>query len=469
MATITTPQPTIPGPHALLGWHATAFSLYHAPFASLRHLHAMYGDVVALARGDPFHVLAFGSALNCQILTHPELFTSQATPLPLHQVVQNTALGRLSQKNLLAFNGEAHRYERHLMQPVFQRQQLQCYYEDIVTVTRQILEQWQERSEIDLFLEMQRLVQHVVVKEFFGSPTEANGEHIGLLQEKVKALLHQIEQLPTNLPAFYREMRLAEQIEPLLYALMVQKRARPDPQATDMLSVFLAGASQDGREPTCEELIGHAFNFLVAGYRGRVTTLTWTIFLLSQHPGVCADLLDELDATLHGSAPMREQLAGLSLLDGVVKESLRVLPPAVTLARVTSAPCELGGFALPKDAKVTYSPFVTHHLPELYEQPDRFRPERWETMQPSPYEYLPFDSGRHRCIGAELALQEMKVVLALLHQRYRLTVIPKKRITPNLRMRPLYGIPMRLFPQDRQFQRVPVGGTIHQLVDLAED
>jgi cytochrome P450 len=151
----------------------------------------------------------------------------------------------------------------------------------------------------------------------------------------------------------------------------------------------------------------------------------------------------------------------------VVKESLRVLPPAVTLSRVTSAPCELGGFALPKDARISYSPFMTHHLPELYELPDRFRPERWATLEPSPYEYFPFDSGRHRCIGAELALQEMKVVLALLHQRYRLTLVPNKIITPNLRMRPLYGMPMRLFPQDRQFQRVPVRGSIHQLVDFA--
>ena len=74
-----------------------------------------------------------------------------------------------------------------------------------------------------------------------------------------------------------------------------------------------------------------------------------------------------------------------------------MLPPAVTLAQVTSAPCELGGFALPKYTKVTYSPFVTHHLPELYEQPDRFsRPERWETMQPSPCQFSPIPVRRRR-------------------------------------------------------------------------
>jgi cytochrome P450 len=467
MATITTAsQSTIPGPRALFGWHATALALYHTPFASLRHLHATYGDVVALAHNDPFHVFAFGPKLNRSILIHPEFFEARSTPSSLHKYVQQTALGRLSTKNLLTLNGSAHTYERQLMQPVFQKQRIDGYYGDIVLLTQQMLEGWRERSEVDLFLEMQCLMQQVIVKEFFGAADATHGERIGNLQEKAMMLLSQIIKLPTNLFAFYRELCLAEQIEVLLSDLLVQKRAQRDPQVTDMLSIFLAGAYQDGREPTNEEIIGHTFNFLVAGYRGRVTALTWTIFLLSQHPPICADLLDELDATLHGAAPTREQLAGLPLLERVVKESLRLLPPAVTLSRMTAVPCDLGGFKLPKDARVTYSPFVTHHLPELYTQPNHFLPERWERIERSPYEYLPFDAGRHRCIGAELALQEIKVVLALLLQRYRLTLLPNRRITANLRMRPLHGMPMFLFPQDRQFQYVPVRGNIHQLVDF---
>ena len=126
----------------------------------------------------------------------------------------------------------------------------------------------------------------------------------------------------TNLPAFYREMRLAEQIEPLLDAVMVQKRARPDPQATDMLSVFLAGASQDEKKPTCEESNGHAFNFLALATEVESQPSPGPSSCSVSIQGCVPDLLDELDATLHGSAPMRKQLAGLSLLDGVVKESL---------------------------------------------------------------------------------------------------------------------------------------------------
>lgn len=203
-----------------------------------------------------------------------------------------------------------------------------------------------------------------------------------------------------------------------------------------------------------------------AGHETTSNALTWTVFLLGQHPHVFANLLDELEGTLHGNPPTIEQLGRLPLLDGVVKESLRLLPPASIGMRTTSAPGELGGFVLPKGASIIYSEFITHRLPELYEEPNRFKPERWATLDRSPYEYLPFSAGRHMCIGAGFATQEMKVVLAMLLQRYRLSVVPNASISANISMRPTHGMPMRVFPQDRQFQRVSVRGTLHELIDF---
>ena len=110
---------------------------------------------------------------------------------------------------------------------------------------------------------------------------------------------------------------------------------------------------------------------------------------------------------------------------------------------------------------------MTHRLPELYEEPDRFKPERWATLSRTPYEYLPFAAGPHRCIGAEFALQEMKVVLSMLLQRYRLAVVPNARIEPKgSNLDPAHGMPMRIIPQDRRFERVPVRGSIHRLVEV---
>jgi len=105
-------------------------------------------------------------------------------------------------------------------------------------------------------------------------------------------------------------------------------------------------------------------------------------------------------------------------------------------------------------------------MPELYEEPNRFKPERWTTLDRSPYEYLPFSAGRHMCIGASFATQEMKVVLAMLLQRYRLSLVPNAKISSNASMRPVHGMPMRILPQDHQFERVTIRGTIDELIDF---
>jgi cytochrome P450 len=271
---------------------------------------------------------------------------------------------------------------------------------------------------------------------------------------------------PIDLPGtpYHNVMRLAEQLTDFTRKQIAQKRSQTG--TNDVLASLIHAHDEDGAKLNEDELIGHAFTLFVAGHETTANALTWTLFLLSQHPQIYVDLLDELESVLHGDAPTMEQLSQLPLLDGVVKESLRLLPPAAIGIRSTSAACELGGFALPKGASIMYSEFITQRMPELYDEPDRFKPQRWATLERSAYEYLPFSAGRHRCIGAEFAMQEIKVVLPMLLQRYRCSVIPNARIDTNLTMRPAHGMPMHVVPQDRQCQRVTVRGGIRQLIEF---
>jgi cytochrome P450 len=471
MATLATTRTSIPGPRGLplLGGRANLLKLFHNPFAYLCWLYDTYGDVVALAQGDPSYVFAFGPELNHQLLANPDVFENG---MGLLRLPKDTGLRRLFMNNLAVMNGAHHKQQRKLMQPAFHKKQLVRYHDDMVALTQRTLDCWQVQSEIDLLFEMKQLTQRIAVKTLFGVYNEAELERIGvLLQRTIDVTSSPLFMIaPINVPGlpFHRANRLAVQLESYIRSVIAQKRAQPD--ATDVLAALVHVRDEDDAKLSDDELIGHAFTLFVAGHETTSNALTWTVFLLNQHPQTMADLLDELDSQLSGNAPTIEQLRSdgtrLPLLEGVIKESLRLLPPAPIGIRIAAAPCELGGYALPKGANIFYSEFITHRLPELYTEPNRFKPERWVTLDRSPYEYLPFSAGPHMCIGAGFAMQELKVVLALLLQRYRLAVVPNTKIEPNLRMRPPQGMPVRVYPQDRQFQASPVRGKIHDLVEL---
>lgn len=466
MATATL-SPSMPGPRGLplLGGRLNMVRLFTGSFSFMRHMHDRYGDVVAFAKGDPSYVFAFGPELNHQVLSRADVFQNSPGPL---RIPKGTAIERLLTNNLGVMNGPHHKQQRKLIQPAFHRQQIAGYGDDMIAITQRMLDRWQDQPEIDFIREMKQLTQRIAVKTLFGLYAEAELDRVGGLLRKLISLSSSplFFIAPFDLPGlpYHQLLRLGEELEAFIRSAIQQKRSQPD--ATDVLAAMIHVRDEDGSKLSDEEMTGHAFTLFVAGHETTSNALAWTIFLLNQHPRVAADLLDELDGVLRGAAPTMEQLSQLPLLEGVIKESLRLLPPAALGLRMTAEPTELGGYALPKGANVFYSEFVTHRLPELYPEPDRFKPERWATLNRSTYEYLPFSAGPHMCIGWAFAMQELRIVLSMLMQRYRLSIVPGTRIGADIRMTPKPAMPMRVYPQDRQFQRGSVRGNIHDLVDL---
>ena len=131
-------------------------------------------------------------------------------------------------------------------------------------------------------------------------------------------------------------------------------------------------------------------------------------------------------------------------------------------------PVALGPFNLPQGTLVVTSHYVTHHMPELFPEPECFRPDRWLQAAPSPYAYLPFGAGPRMCLGAPFATLMLKVALPMILQRFRLTVVPGARIDrrSTLTLGPRFGIPMLIENQDRRFTASPVAGDIHEMVEL---
>jgi cytochrome P450 len=207
-----------------------------------------------------------------------------------------------------------------------------------------------------------------------------------------------------------------------------------------------------------------------AGHETTSNALCWSVALLSQHPAIAAALCEELWSVLHGDAPSIEQLAQLPLLDRVVKECLRLLPPAPLNPRVAAVDTELGGHPIPSGTEIVSSIYHTHRCPDVFPEPQRFSPARWEQLDPGPYAYCPFGAGPRLCIGVTFALVELKVVLAMLLQRFRLALPPNARVDRHvsITLRPAPGLKVLVQRQDREFARSArgVSGALARMVDM---
>ena len=458
----------IPGPRAmrLVGWHGNLLRFGADPLGYVRRLHAAYGDLVAFVEGRPGWVFAFGPEYNRQLLSNPDLFYSK----PFMDAPPDSALGRLT-SGLLSMNGENHRQRRKLMLPAFHKKRIESYRDDMVAVAQQVLDGWQAGMRLDIAREMQKLTLRIASKALFGLDTARQADRLGGMIRRWLNLLDSLGPtlLPIDMPGlpYRRLLRLSERVEADMRAMIAEKRAAPG-AGRDVLAMLLEVRDEDGGSMSDAELIGQAAVLFIAGYETSSNALAWTLFLLSQHPHILRDLCDELAGALHGDAPTVEQLDQLPLLERVIKESMRVLPPVGIGLRVSTAPFELGPYQLPRGTTVFFSQYVTHHMPQLYPDPQQFRPERWLATDPPIYEYLPFGGGPRMCIGATFALFEIKIALAMILQRYRLELAPRARIDRRLRitLSPKHGMPMRLLPPDRTPALNRPRGDIREMVDL---
>ncbi len=467
MATVAVPHGSIPGPRGLplVGGKLNLIRLFRDPFNLLRELHTTYGDVVALAHNDRSSVFAFGPEANHQLLANTAAF--EVGRGNLIRFGKGSTVDRLFSHNLLNMNGAHHRQQRKLMQPAFHRQRIASYTNDMIALASAMLDRWQPGQQIDLVLEMKQLTQRVAVQTLFGIQDQGELDRVGGLMRRTLSLTSSplFLLLPFNVPGlpFHRVERMALQLEAYIRHVIARKRTQP--AAGDVLAMLMHVRDEDGTQLSEDELIGHAFALFAAGHETTSNALALTLLLLEQHPAIAVQLIDELDHTLHGAAPTLEQLGNLPLLERVIKESLRLLPPAIVGVRIAAQPTQIGGYQIAKGTSVFYSEWITQRMPQIYAEPDRFRPQRWQTIDPSTYEYLPFSAGPHMCIGWAFAMQELRVVLAMLLQRYRLSLVPGTRIDLTVRMQAKHGLPVRVHAQDRQFRATPVQGNIRNLVE----
>ena len=211
--------------------------------------------------------------------------------------------------------------------------------------------------------------------------------------------------------------------------------------------------------------MGQGAHLFAASNQSTRSALIWALLLLTQHPEVMRRLFAELSEEPASSG---EKPGELTLLDCVVRESLRLFPPVSYYTRKTADQITLGGRSLGKGTTVVFSHYVTHRLPERFPDPHRFIPDRWRSAKPTPYEYLPFGVGPRACIGAAYAKQLISLVLPALLRRFTLTVVPGTHVDRRIStiLTPARAIPMLLGPPGGPYIASPIQGNVHEMVRL---
>jgi cytochrome P450 len=455
-----------PEPARFMGRKGNQYSYVKDPIGYTTMLYQNYGQVAGLVKGDARQAFFFGAEYNKYILNDVKCFHTV-----LETVTPEPIKARRKGIGLLNMNGDQHRFNRKLMMPAFHKNKIERYRTDFVEITNKLLDSWEGRSQIDVSQEMQKLTLQIVCKTLFGIDITDRSDRLGRL---IKGMLDlpffapSVSLFPYDVPGlpYHRLLNLISDLDEELLLMVKKKRLETEMQH-DVMSLLIHASDEEGNYMGDNELVGHATTLIIAGHETSSNTLAWTLFLLEQHPDILSDLLDELKGTLGGSPPGLAQLNELPLLDAVVKESLRLLPPGPNTSRVSTEDFELGGYAFSKGTFVTFSKYLTHRDPEIYEDPMTFHPGRWEAISPSPFEYFPFSAGPRMCIGTAFAMMEIKVILSMILQRYRLQLLPNSRIDRevNMLMAPR-KMPMTLFKQDYNLYKTTVKGNVHEMVHL---
>lgn len=484
------PEWTIPGPPTLplIGRTLNAIRFGKDCIGYSNQLFKTYGKVVSLAasggtnlysadRDCPGTILACGPEIVRQVTSQHHIYHKRPVSGTLYrqkdkskrtQPLNNFGVG------LFGVNEEEHLQQRKLMMPAFHKTKVESYRDEMVAMTQFEIERLSTNQPCEISQLMQRLTLRIATKTLFGEDINLVDSTAGeILQEVLDCQRSPLITLfPFDIPGlvFYRYLNFLAQYETKIKKIIAEKRAQ-GANDNDVLSMLIQARDEESGHSLSEaELIAHTGVIFLAGHETTANALTWTMFLLSQHPQVTGDLVNELDSILHGEPPTLEQLHQLPLLDRVIKESMRILTSVPWNGRVTSETTELGGYEIPKGTEVFVSIYHTHHLPEIYRDPEAFKPERWETINPSIYEYNPFSAGPRLCIGATFAIMELKIVLAMLLQHFRWEYITGQQIdlAGVLSIKPKYGLSMMVRPQDHEFNNGVghVEGNIRETVQL---
>jgi cytochrome P450 len=406
------------------GWPLVGDSLHFLRDADnyLLGLHARYGEACRVnAFGTRIHFLIGPDANQFVLQSRDGLFANDAW---IHFI------GPFFHRGLMLLDFDEHRMHRRIMQAAFARDALHGYMRTLRTRVETDLAQWQPGEGVRIFDRLKALTLNVGSEVFAGQPPGAEADAINTaFLDTVQAATGLIRfGLPgTRWQAGLKGRKL---LEAHFRRDLAARRADP---GSDLFSRLCQATDEDGELFSDEDVVSHMIFVLMAAHDTSTITLSNMIYHLAKHPQWQERLREECRAL--GDAPMHdedfEKLGDMSL---VMKEALRMCAPVPIMPRRATRDCEFKGMRIPANSTVAISPWATHYLPEVWQDPRRFDPERFAPSRAEDrrhaFQWIPFGGGAHKCIGLHFGEMEVKAILYQLLMRFRWRV-PADYVMPQ--------------------------------------
>jgi cytochrome P450 len=433
-----------PGPrgHFLLG-HLLPYM--RDPLGFFSQCARDFGDVVRLRLFNAY----------CYQLTHPDHIEFVLRGGHEHFVKDRFTRSSLylMGEGMLTSEGERWRGQRRTAQPAFHSGRVATYADEIVSAAVHMSDRWEIGQVRDVYSDFAALTLEIAARTLFGADLREKGSEVSAAMGDLSRYLenpvhwtHLGRLLPS--PSAFRFRKAVRLLRDLIQEIVRRRRRQSEP-SDDLLGALLASKAEKDPATADKELFDEALTILLAGHETTAIVLAFCFYLLSLHSQVANRLADELERILGDRLPTAGDLPLLRYAEWVVKESMRLYPPAYQIGREAIHDCEVGGYFVPKGTVVLPTQWVVHRDARWFERPEEFLPERWTDgfQQRLPRgAYFPFGDGPRTCIGSHFAMTESVLVLATLAPRFRFEAVSAEAIPllPSITLRPRHGIRLRV-------------------------
>ncbi|WP_326499098.1 cytochrome P450 [Methylomicrobium sp. Wu6] len=399
---------------------------------------------------------------NFYLLSHPDLVEEAMTEqqdvfLKMYNPQKPRGLQLFMGQGLVTSTGQLWSQQRRLLQPVFQRRNLLTLLPEMEKAGAQLLARWrtfEPDAKVDISGEMLHLALEVLTRTMFSTSVLDRVDVIAPALEVCLRYAAATVLSPLDPPLWVPTRRNREfkralaTLDQIIYGMIDERKANPG-QYNDLLHLLLSSTDPEaGTGMSRRQLRDEVITLFVAGHETSANVLTWTLYYLARYPEAMTKLRAELREVLNGGIPNGDQLDQLPYTKAVLFEAMRLKPAVALMIRKVARDTRLQNYSLKAGSLAMVSIYNIHHHPELWENPEAFKPERFLGQKASKYTFLPFGIGPRFCIGNQFATMELTLLLAMLAQHFDFALCDEQEPEHDMAvtLRPKGGLKLRVRP-----------------------